>query len=147
MNYLKRIDTNTSGQRYDATPLFANYAAFVAAVADLAAPFANESVDLVAGIDALGFILGTAVAAHLQKGFLAIRKKGKLPVAVHSVEFVDYSSQQKGLEIRTNAFPPGTNVLLVDEWIETGTQVKAAIELVGRMNGRIAGIATLNMDD
>ena len=147
MDYLQRIDTNTSGQRYDVTPLFTDYAAFAAAVADLATPFADEAVDLVAGIDALGFILGTAVAMRLQKGFLAIRKGGKLPVKVNRVRFVDYTGQQKALEIRTDGLDPGANVLLVDEWVETGAQAKAAIKLVEMQNGRIAGIATINMDN
>jgi adenine phosphoribosyltransferase len=146
MNYLEQIDTNTSGLRYDVTPLFADYDAFSAVVNDLVAPFVDVEIDLVAGIDALGFILGTAVAMRLQKGFLAIRKGGKLPVKVNRVEFVDYTGQQKALEIRTNGLNPGTNVLLVDEWVETGAQLKAAIELVEMQNGRVAGIATINMD-
>ncbi|NKQ35792.1 MAG: hypothetical protein HF973_09280 [Chloroflexi bacterium] len=102
---------------------------------------------MVAGIDALGFILGTAIALHLQKGFLAIRKGGKLPVEANRVEFVDYTGQKKALEMRSDGLNPGTRVLLVDEWVETGAQVKAAIELVEMMDGRIAGIATINMDD
>ncbi len=147
MNYLALIDTETSGLRCDVTPLFADYAAFAAVVNDLAAPFADAKIDLVAGIDALGFILGTAVALRLQKGFLAIRKGGKLPVEVNRVEFVDYTGRRKALEIRADALKAGTNVLLVDEWVETGAQVKAAVELVERMNGRIAGIAAINVDD
>lgn len=147
MHYLARIDTETSGSRYDVTPLFADYDAFSAVVNDLAAPFADAEIDLVAGIDALGFILGTAVALRLQKGFLAIRKGGKLPVEVNRVEFVDYTGRQKALEIRADALKAGMNVLLVDEWVETGAQMKAAIELVEMMDGRIAGIATINMDD
>jgi len=62
MNYLTLIDTETLGLRYDVTPLFADYAAFTAVVDDLAAPFADVEIDLVAGIDALGDILGTAVS-------------------------------------------------------------------------------------
>ena len=147
MNYLALIDTETSGSRYDVTPLFADYAAFTAVVNDLAGPFMDEEVDLVAGIDALGFILGTAVALRLKKGFLAIRKGGKLPVEVNRVAFVDYTGRQKALEIRTDALKAGLNVLLVDEWVETGAQVKAAVELVEMMDGRIAGIAAINMDD
>ncbi len=147
MNYLALIDTETSGSRYDVTPLFADYAAFSAVVDDLAAPFVDVGIDLVAGIDALGFILGTAVALRLKKGFLAIRKGGKLPVKVNRVEFVDYTGQQKALEIRANALKAGMDVLLVDEWVETGAQVRAAVELVEMMHGRVAGIATINMDD
>lgn len=147
MKYLDRIDTNTRGIRYDVTPLFADYAAFSALVKDLAAPFADVEIDVVAGIDALGFIVGTAVAMHLKKGVLAIRKKGKLPVSVNCVEFVDYTGQKKGLEMRSDALKPGMKVLLVDEWVETGAQMKAAIELVKMANGYVAGITTIRMQD
>lgn len=60
-NYLRLIDTNTTGPRYDVTPLFSDYEAFAALVKDLAYPFADAACDYVAGIDALGFILDAAV--------------------------------------------------------------------------------------
>ena len=64
-NYCKRIDTNTIGNRYDVTPLFSHQADFNALVDDLVACVGDTSVDLVAGIDALGFILGTAIDLRL----------------------------------------------------------------------------------
>ena len=85
--YLRLIDTQTPGPRCDVTPLFADPQAFAALVADLCAPFMEGEIDRVAGIDALGFILGTAMALHLKKGFVPIRKGGKLPVAVSRAEF------------------------------------------------------------
>lgn len=128
--YLRRIDTQTLGRRYDVTPLFADYESFAELVRDLAEPFQDASLDLVAGIDALGFILGAALALKLRKGFLPIRKGGKLPVPTDAVEFVDYSGERKALEVRRDALRPGMRVLVVDEWIETGAQVSAAIELI-----------------
>ncbi len=145
--YLQLIDTNTNGQRYDVTPLFADYDAFSALVDDIAAAFAPNEFEYVAGIDALGFILGVAVAIRAEKGFIPIRKGGKLPVETRSISFVDYSGVQKSLEIRVDAALLGARVLLVDEWIETGTQVHAAVELVQSQEGIIAGIATIKMDD
>ncbi len=145
--YLRLIDTQTFGPRYDVTPLFADPAAFAHLIADLTAPFVATPLDYVAGIDALGFVLGGAMALRLGKGFIPIRKRGKLPVAVRTVEFVDYSGQTKGLEIRRSLLQPGDRVLLVDEWIETGAQVQAAIQLIEQEGGVIAGIATMNMDD
>ncbi len=147
MYYLQLIDINTMGNRYDVTPLFADYEAFMALVMDLAAPFVDVDIDLVAGIDALGFVLATAVSNYLHKGILTIRKGGKLPVPTDRISFVDYSGEQKSLEIRADALNAGTKVLLVDEWIETGAQIRAAIRLIEGQNGRIAGIATINMDE
>lgn len=60
--YLESVDTATTGNRYDVTPLFANTEHFGELVADLTGPFRNFRVDAVACIDALGFILGTAIA-------------------------------------------------------------------------------------
>jgi len=117
--YLALIDRKTSGNRCDVTPLFADYVAFSALVEPLA-------FEVVVGIDALGFILGAVLALRTHVGFVPVRKGGKLPGAVDSAECVDYTGQPKTLELRRDALEPGTRVLLVDEWIETGVQVGAA---------------------
>ena len=145
--YLALIGRDTSGNRCDVTPLFADYAAFSALVDDLAALVEPLAFDAVVGIDALGFILGAALALRMQRGFVPIRKGGKLPVAVDSVECVDYTGQRKTLELRQGALATGTRALLVDEWIETGAQVRAAIQLIEGQGGVIAGIASLHIDD
>jgi adenine phosphoribosyltransferase len=145
--YLALIDHETSGNRCDVTPLFADYDAFAALVDDLAALVESLAFDLVAGIDALGFILGAALALRTDHGFVPIRKGGKLPVAVDVAECVDYTGQRKTLELRRDALTPGQRVLLVDEWIETGAQVRAAIQLIEGQGGVIAGIASLHLDD
>ena len=146
-DYLRLIDTRTRGRRYDVTPLFANPQAFSALVEDLIRPFAQVEFDCVAGIDALGFVLGTAIAVRLKKGFVPIRKGGKLPVQADTAEFVDYTGQGKSLELRTGAIHAGARVLVVDEWVETGAQIKAACELVEKQGGAVIGVATINMDD
>ncbi|HEY72964.1 MAG: hypothetical protein B6I35_14285 [Anaerolineaceae bacterium 4572_32.2] len=145
--YLWLIDTNTSGPRCDVTPLFANYEPFSALVTDLLAGFADVEFDCVAGIDALGFILGAAMAIWAEKGLVPIRKGGKLPVESDSVSFVDYTGASKSLELRVGAIEPGTRVLVVDEWIETGAQIGAAVELIEGQGGIVVGIAAINMDD
>lgn len=145
--YLALIDHETSGNRCDVTPLFADHDAFAALVDDLAVLVEPLGFDLVAGIDALGFILGAALALRTQHGFVPIRKGGKLPVAVATAECVDYTGQHKTLELRRDALAPGRRVLVVDEWIETGAQVRAAIQLIEGQGGIIAGIASLHMDD
>ncbi len=146
-NYRNLIDTQTHGPRYDVTPLFADYNAFTQLVSDLLHPFKGDQFDCAVGIDALGFILGTAVAIHSKKAFVPIRKGGKLPVVSDAIGFVDYTGQAKSLELRKGAITPGTRVLLVDEWVETGSQVKAAVELIERQRAEIVGIVTINMDD
>ncbi len=145
-DYLRRIDTDTQGLRHDVTPLFADYDAFSSLVDDLLGHFANVEFDCIAAIDALGFILGTAMAVRVNKGVVPIRKGGKLPVQVATASFVDYTNQTKSLEVRSDAFCTGTKVLLVDEWIETGSQVQAAIGLIEQQGGIIAGIASINID-
>jgi adenine phosphoribosyltransferase len=145
--YLALIDRETSGNRCDVTPLFADYAAFSALVDDLAVLVEPLAFDVVVGIDALGFILGTALALRTHVGFVPIRKGGKLPVAVDSATCVDYTGQRKTLELRWGALKPGMRVLLVDEWIETGAQIRAAIQLIERQGGVITGVASLHIDD
>lgn len=146
-DYLRLIDTHTLGSRCDVTPLFADPQAFAALVEDLIQPFEGRRIDRVAGIDALGFILGTAAALRLGTGFLPVRKGGKLPVQVERIEFVDYSGAYKTLEMRRGSIQPGERILLIDDWIETGAQVQAAVTLIERQGGVIGGIAAINIDD
>ena len=146
-SYLRKIDTRTSGDRYDVTPLFADFDAFNALVSDLVDLHRMARPNVVACIDALGFILGTAIARELGVAIVPIRKGGKLPVEADRETFVDYSGQEKALELRPDAIAPDHRVLLVDEWIETGSQVSAAIRLLERRGGDIVGIATIHMDE
>ena len=145
--YLKRIDTQTTGNRCDVTPLFSSFEDFNALVDDLVSAFTEEKIDCVGGIDSLGFILGTAIAQKLGVGIIPIRKGGKLPVATVSKTFIDYSGNSKTLEIKKDVLKPGMRVLIVDEWVETGAQISAAIDLVESQKAIVAGIATINIDD
>jgi adenine phosphoribosyltransferase len=145
--YLRLIDTNTKGNRCDVTPLFSDPEAFSQLIDDLSNPFASKEMDFIAGIDALGFVIGTAISVRFKKGFIPIRKYGKLPVRVEKREFVDYTGEKKALEIRKGIINPGNRVLLVDEWIETGAQIRAAIDLIEQEGGIIIGITTINMDN
>jgi adenine phosphoribosyltransferase len=145
--YLHLIDTNTLGNRCDVTPLFSDPEAFSRLIDDLSTPFNSKEIDYIAGIDALGFIIGTAISIRFKKGFIPIRKHGKLPVSVEKREFVDYTGEKKALEIRKGIIKPGDRVLLVDEWIETGAQIRAAIDLIEQEGGVIIGITTINIDN
>ncbi|XP_048180838.1 adenine phosphoribosyltransferase-like isoform X1 [Corvus hawaiiensis] len=116
-------------------------------VADLLQPFQGEAIDMVAGIDAMGFILGAAAAATLRKGFLAIRKAGHLCVQTVAQPYTDYSGWEKVMEVRTDAISPGLRILLVDQWVETGGTMRAAIELVERLGGVVAGVAAICIEN
>jgi adenine phosphoribosyltransferase len=146
-DYLSLIQFNPQGPRNDITPIFADYEAFQALIGDLLKPFAPAGFDYVAGIDALGFILGAAAAVSAGKGFVPVRKTGKLPRPSASVDFVDYTGREKGLEIGLGIIRPGAGYLLMDDWIETGAQVKAAVELIESQGGVIVGICAVNIDD
>lgn len=144
VDYLSLIDrSKLHYKRSDVTPIFAEPAAFAALVDDLLAPWRGEKIDRVVGTDALGFVVGTAIALKLGVGFVPVRKGGKLPVAKESTRFNDYSGGEKVFELRANPWPPGTRVLLTDEWIETGGTAKAAVELIERTGGVVAGIAAI----
>jgi adenine phosphoribosyltransferase len=142
--YLHLIDrSRTVYKRTDVTPIFADPAAFASLIEDLAGPYLGLGISQVAGLDALGFIVGTALALRLGAGFVPIRKGGKLPVAHDRESVTDYSGTTKLLELRSGAFPPGARVLLADEWVDTGAQARAAIALIGRAGGVVVGIAAI----
>ena len=146
-HYLDLIDRTTTGNRCDVTPLFADPEAFAQMLDDLLGRIGDIEFDLVVAIDALGFILGTGIALRVGKGLVVARKGGKLPLACEVVTFVDYTRQTKRLEMRPDALRPGERVLIVDEWVETGAQVRAVIGLVEHLGGIVAGVASLNIDE
>jgi len=115
----------------DVTTLLANPHAFRAAVDELLWPFLSVPIDYVLGIEARGFILGGAIAHELGKGFVPIRKKGKLPAAVIGQDYtLEYGVDT--VEIHADAIKPGDRCLLVDDLIATGGTAEAALELIRR---------------
>jgi adenine phosphoribosyltransferase len=130
----------------DITPLLANSAAFQQLIIDLANLFSNNKIDLVACIEGRGFILGGAVAYHLNSGLIPLRYPNKLKNETFSQTFVDYSGNKKELQIHKDAIKSGQQVLIVDDWLETGETIKAAISLVEKCGGQVVGIGIF-MDD
>ena len=123
----------------DIGPLLADAGAFAEAVKRLAESYPGE-VDLVAGIDARGFIFGAAVARELSVGFLPVRKGGKLPGAVERESYsLEYG--EAVLEMAADLVPEGARVLLVDDLIATGGTAVAAVELVRRAGGEVVHAA------
>lgn len=131
----------------DPSSVYINARSFNAILDDLLEPFSPDEVDLVAAPDAMGFILGSAMAARLGRGFLALRKAGRLPVEADAVTFTNYSGNTQDMEMRKQAFLPGTRVLIADQWIETGGTMEAAISLIEGRGGIVAGIATICIEE
>jgi adenine phosphoribosyltransferase len=148
--YLDIMSPNTKGDKFawlDPTSIYINGDAFHDLLDDLTADLADVRCDVVAGLDAMGFVLGAALATRLGVGFLPIRKAGKLCVDTDKVTFSNYSGRTQDMEMRQPAFAPGTKVLLVDQWIETGGTMDGAIRLVERQQGIVAGLVALAMED
>ncbi len=124
----------------DVTTLLADPQGFKAAVARLAEPYRTEPVDVVAGIEARGFILAGAIADRLGCGFVPVRKKGKLPWHTISESYaLEYGTDT--LEMHEDALAKGRRVLLVDDLIATGGTAEAAAKLIRRLGGEIVGAA------
>mgnify|MGYP006274717397 CR=1 FL=1 len=124
----------------DVTTLFANPRGFRMAVDQMLHPYAGRRIDMVAGLEARGFILGGAIAHQLGTGFVPIRKKGKLPAATISESYtLEYG--EAVMEVHDDAIAPGQTVLLVDDLLATGGTAEAGIRLVERLGGDILGCA------
>lgn len=148
--YLNLMAPNTKGEKFawlDPTSIYINAEAFTDLLDDLEADLKGVECDVVAGLDAMGFVLGAALAARLGVGFLPIRKAGKLCVDTDIVTFGNYSGRTQEMEMRLPAFAPGTRVLLADQWVETGGTMDGAIRLVEQQQGVIAGMAAITIEE
>ncbi|RME84753.1 MAG: adenine phosphoribosyltransferase [Zetaproteobacteria bacterium] len=120
----------------DITPLLANGDAFAAAVSEMAC-FVPDDADVVVGIEARGFIFGAALAYELNKGFVPIRKEGKLPAETAKAEYaLEYGLDR--LEIHRDALTSEHKAVIVDDLLATGGTAKAAAELVRKLGAEVA---------
>ena len=124
----------------DITPLLRNSEAFSLAVEGFSALAAD--CDLIAGVEARGFIFGSAIASRLGKGFVPIRKSGKLPAASYSESYsLEYG--ENVLQIHQDAVKSGERVMLIDDVLATGGTLGAAAKLIQRCGGQVEAIAVL----
>lgn len=144
--YAALIQQGTRGPvRKDVTPIFANAAAFQALIQDLVRLTAPFEPTAVAALDALGFVLGGAYAQAAGLPLILLRKPGKLPVAAAERRFIDYTGESKALELATDRPLPGQRVLILDDWIQTGAQIAAAIALIEAAQGVVVGLAAIQI--
>jgi adenine phosphoribosyltransferase len=120
----------------DITTLLKNPKAFHYVIEKLADRYSFMKIDSVVGIESRGFILGGALAHCLRRGFIPVRKPGKLPHKTDKVEYeLEYGSD--ALEMHLDAIQPGEKVLLIDDLLATGGTCKAAIDLVEKRSGKV----------
>lgn len=122
----------------DFTPLLADPHALRAVVDDVVARYEGR-IDVIAGIEARGFMIGTACAVALAVPFVPIRKKGKLPAATFTASYdLEYGSAT--IEVHQDACGPGQRVLIMDDVLATGGTAAAACELVDRTGAQVVAV-------
>ncbi len=126
----------------DITTLLKDAKAFNYAVDKLYERYKNVPIDLVAGIESRGFIIGGAVASKLHKGFIPIRKEGKLPAKTEN-EHYELEYGRASVEIHVDAIKKRARVLLVDDLIATAGTLTAAINLIKKLGGEIVECAVI----
>ncbi|RSM59986.1 adenine phosphoribosyltransferase [Actinoplanes sp. ATCC 53533] len=126
----------------DLMPLFADGAVFQQVIDAIIAEHGADSFDVVAGVEARGFVVAAAIAYATGKGVVPVRKAGKLPRKTHSVSYaLEYG--EATLEVHEDAFGAGQRVLVVDDVLATGGTAAAALELVERAGGTVTGFTVL----
>lgn len=127
---------------HDITPVLQSAEYFRLLVDLLVYRYMGQKVDVVAGLDARGFIIGAALAYQLNVGFVPIRKKGKLPFDTVSQSYaLEYG--EATVEIHTDAIKPGARVLLVDDLVATGGTMLAGVELIRKLGGEVIEAAAI----
>jgi adenine phosphoribosyltransferase len=126
----------------DITPLLARKDLFREVVDLMSKSWIGQPPDLVAAIEARGFIPGAAMAVKLNAGFVPIRKTGKLPWKTIAEGYqLEYGTDQ--LEVHSDAVEPGQRVLIVDDVLATGGTAAAAVRLITKLGGNVIGVQVL----
>lgn len=126
----------------DITPLLKDSGLFRLCINSLKDVCEQIDFDLIVAPEARGFIIGSALAYAMGKGFAPVRKKGKLPWETLQGEYqLEYGTDT--LEIHKDAVAPGQKVLVVDDLLATGGTIAATIDMVEKLGGQIAGLVFL----
>jgi len=126
----------------DLSPLFADGVSFRGVIDGIVGHYGPDSFDVVAGIEARGFVIAAAVAYAAGVGVVPVRKAGKLPRQVLSASYaLEYG--EAVLEVHADAFVAGARVLVVDDVLATGGTAEASLGLVERAGGEVVGFAVL----
>ena len=126
----------------DITPLLGDKVIFKEVVELMSKAWLDNPPDLVAGVEARGFIPGAAISVRLGAGFVPIRKTGKLPwMTVTESYDLEYGTDQ--LEVHSDAVQPGQKVLIVDDVLATGGTASAAVRLMRKLGADVVGVQVL----
>ncbi len=124
----------------DITTLLQDHQGLSYVIDHFANDFSDHEIDYIIAIESRGFILGAPLAYHLGAGFIPVRKPGKLPAEVHSVDYqLEYGTDR--LEIHQDSIKQGSKVLVVDDVIATGGTAAATAELLEKFNCDLLGFA------
>lgn len=143
-SYIRVIpDYPQPGIRFkDITTLLKNGEAYRAAIEALKEMVADKQIDLIAGPEARGFVIGAPLANSLGVGFVPIRKSGKLPGETIEAGYnLEYGKDK--LAMHKDAIEPGQKVLIADDLLATGGTISTSIDLVRQLGGEVVGAAFL----
>ena len=131
----------------DITTLIKNEKAFKECINQIVDKSKNFNFNKIAAIESRGFVFASAISYILDKPFILLRKKNKLPAEVHSVDFeLEYGTAT--IEVHKDSFSEKDNVLIIDDLIATGGTAEAAAKLIEIANSKVSGfIFVINLFD
>ena len=127
---------------WDITPLLKDKKSFKETINKMAEHYKGKDIDVIVSNEARGFIIGGPLAYALGVGFVPVRKKGKLPSQCVQVSY-QKEYEKDTVEMHADSIKKGDKVLIIDDLLATGGTVKANIELVEKMGGKVVGLGFL----